>query len=91
MKKTYAIKVFGRVQGVNFRRSAAEHARAYGIVGFVRNEPDGSIVMEAEGDEEALRMFLVWCRKGSYFANVERMDVEEIEGKEYKTFEIKKE
>jgi acylphosphatase len=48
-------------------------AKAWGIKGFVRNEPDGSVYIEAEGEEKNLDMFLAWCRKGpamSYVTNV---------------------
>ena len=51
MKKSVIIVVRGRVQGVFFRASAAEKAAELRLAGFVRNEPDGSVYMEAEGDE----------------------------------------
>lgn len=90
MHKTYEIRVYGRVQGVNFRRSAAFRAKLLGVVGFVRNEPDGSVFIEAEGDEVALQKFLSWCRKGSLLARVDRIDVAEIETKDYKEFKIER-
>ncbi|MCL4404307.1 acylphosphatase [Patescibacteria group bacterium] len=90
MQKTYEIKIYGRVQGVNFRRTAAWRARMFGVVGFVRNEPDGSVFVEAEGDEECLGKFLAWCRKGSLLAKVERIDVSGIETKNYKEFKIQR-
>jgi acylphosphatase len=90
MRKTYEIKIYGRVQGVNFRRSAAFRARLLGVVGFVRNEPDGSVFIEAEGDETALQKFLNWCKKGSLIARVDRIDVEEIPGKDYSDFRIER-
>jgi len=58
------ISVKGRVQGVGFRYSALRMARSYDIRGFVRNEPDGSVYMEAEGSEFNLELFLEWCRRG---------------------------
>jgi acylphosphatase len=90
MQKTYEIKIYGRVQGVNFRRSAAFRAKLLGIVGFVRNEPDGSVVIEAEGEEIALQKFLNWCKRGSLIARVDRIDVAEIETKAYKNFRIER-
>ncbi len=90
MRKTYEIKVYGRVQGVNFRRSAAFRAKLLGVVGFVRNEPDGSVFVEAEGDDVALQKFLNWCKKGSLIARVDRIDVEEISGKDYSEFRIER-
>jgi len=56
----FNIKIFGEVQGVFFRHSARLKAREIGITGFVKNEPDGAVYMEAEGDEKTLGQFLEW-------------------------------
>ncbi|MFB6307312.1 MAG: acylphosphatase, partial [Flavobacteriales bacterium] len=48
------IRVRGKVQGVFYRATMVENAMRWGIKGFVRNETDGSVYIEAEGDEEAL-------------------------------------
>jgi len=70
------IKIFGRVQGVFFRANAAKKADELGITGFARNEPDGSLYIEAEGEEENLKKFLSWCQKGPPFARVEKITSE---------------
>ena len=70
------IKVYGRVQGVGFRYAVAEKARALGVTASPRNEPDGSVYIEAQGEETALKKFLAWCRKGPWFAKVERVESE---------------
>lgn len=57
------IKISGKVQGVFFRASAKEQADALGVVGFAQNQPDGSLYIEAEGEEEALDKFVNWCKK----------------------------
>ena len=77
MRKHLNIRVHGRVQGVFFRGSAVEQARALGLDGFVRNEPDGTVYAEAEGPEEALERFTAWCRRGPSAALVRRVDVRE--------------
>lgn len=41
----------GRVQGVGFRATARAVARDRPVTGWVRNEPDGSVVMEIQGDQ----------------------------------------
>ena len=44
----------GRVQGVGFRATTRELARGLPLTGFVRNEPDGSVRLEVQGDEAAI-------------------------------------
>lgn len=72
--KHLTIKIFGRVQGVGFRYNAKREARKFNVTGFARNEPDGSVYIEAEGDNEQLKIFLAWCHKGPYLARVERVE-----------------
>ncbi len=72
-----SIRVFGKVQGVYFRRSAREEARRLGLVGFARNEADGSVYLEVEGDESALVRFAAWCETGPRGARVDRVEVRE--------------
>ena len=70
------IKIFGRVQGVLFRASAKKKAEELQIIGFARNEPNGSVYIEAEGEKENLEKFLNWCHKGPLFATVEKVESE---------------
>ena len=65
------ISVRGNVQGVGFRYSALKAAQSYKICGFVRNEPDGSVYIEAEGEEFNLGLFLDWCCGGPGFGRVD--------------------
>lgn len=69
------IRVSGKVQGVFFRRSAGEEARRLGLAGFARNEPDGSVSLEVEGEAAALARFVAWCETGPAGARVERVEV----------------
>lgn len=48
----------GRVQGVGFRATARSIARSYPVTGWVRNEPDGSVLLEVQGEEEAVATYL---------------------------------
>ena len=77
MAKHLNIRVYGQVQGVFFRVSAIEKAKDLGLHGFVRNDPDGTVYIEAEGDEEALSLYLAWCRQGPAAAKVDRVEVED--------------
>lgn len=47
----------GQVQGVGFRYTACEVARSFGVVGFVKNLPDGRVEMVAEGEQSEVFRF----------------------------------
>jgi acylphosphatase len=82
----YKIHVIGYVQGVGFRWSTARQARALGISGSVRNMPDGSVFIEAEGPEDNMNAFISWCRKGPGY--VERVDLEAYPPEHFSEFRI---
>jgi len=63
------------VQGVFFRASCAERARALGLAGWVRNLPDGRVEVVAEGDAGAVDTIIAWCREGPRLARIERVDL----------------
>jgi acylphosphatase len=67
------IHIRGWVQGVGFRYSALKAASSFSVSGFVRNEPDGSVYIEAEGEEANLGYFLDWCRTGPSFGRVDEV------------------
>jgi acylphosphatase len=89
MKKSISITINGRVQGVGFRYHAMNMAVETGIVGFVRNQPDGSVYIEVEGEENSTSLFLEWCRQGPRWATVESIEVREIESRNYSVFSVK--
>ena len=84
------IIVSGKVRDVFFRASSKAVADQLGIKGFARNREDGMVVIEAEGDNFSLELFLEFCHKGSDRAVVEKVDVAEGEMKNYRNFEIVK-
>jgi len=73
-----AYRVEGRVQMVGFRAFVRRHARDLGLTGWVRNEPDGSVAVEAAGDLESIRRFEELLRQGPHAARVERLHVREL-------------
>jgi acylphosphatase len=68
--------VHGVVQGVLFRQTARREAVRLGLVGTVRNQPDGTVRVVAEGDSQALKDLLRWLNRGPEWAVVERVNVE---------------
>lgn len=67
----------GRVQGVGFRYRASYAARGIGVSGWVTNNWDGSVEMEAQGTKEQIQKMLVLLNQGNYI-HIDNMDIEEI-------------
>ncbi|MDL5050906.1 acylphosphatase [Oscillatoria amoena NRMC-F 0135] len=80
--------VSGKVQGVFFRASTLKVALQLGVKGFVRNQPDGTVYIEAEGDHRELEQFVAWCRSGPPGAQVQQVEITESHVKHFRTFEI---
>lgn len=74
--KRACIKVTGKVQGVFFRASTRQQAIQLGINGIVRNQEDGSVYIEAEGNENQLHEFIDWCSEGPVYALVNDIKVD---------------
>jgi len=68
-----AITVSGRVQGVGYRMWTLYQARNLNVTGFVRNRPDGSVYIEAEGEPEGIAELIRVCHQGP-----PRSDVSEV-------------
>ena len=88
VKKHYNIRIFGQVQDVGFRWEAKRHADALEVRGFVKNEPEGSLYIEAESEEQILEQFVKWSEIGPRWAGVERVETTESELKNFTSFEI---
>ncbi len=82
------ISIRGKVQGVFFRLTAKAVADQVGVKGFVLNQKDGAVYMEAEGDDFALDSLLDFCQEGPENANVEAVEVTEGELKGFSNFEV---
>ena len=82
------ITVHGKVHGVFYRASTKAVADQLGIKGLVKNMKDGTVYIEAEGDDFSLETFLEWCHEGPEKAQVEKVDAQEGEVKNYRNFEV---
>ena len=76
MRKRVELKIHGKVQGVFFREISRLEAEKLKLVGFVRNEPDGTVKIVAEGEDKDLNRMIEWCKYGPDNAEVEKVDVE---------------
>ena len=89
MTKAAIIKVYGTVQGVGFRFYTNKKAIELGIFGYVQNKPDGSVYIEAEGDETDLMTFIDWCNIGPQWARVSKVETQIVPAINYVDFQIK--
>lgn len=88
MIKHFNIRFHGSVQGVFFRDFIKKQADILGIKGFVRNDPDGTVYAEAEGEEENIKKFIDLCKEGPDFSKVNKVEAEEGEIKDFTDFLI---
>lgn len=84
------IKVYGKVQGVYFRHGTKAVADQLGVKGFIRNEEDGSVYIEAEAEEWIIENFLDWCNEGPDRSEVESVEKTESDLQGFTNFLIKK-
>lgn len=90
MHKHYNIKVSGLVQGVFYRVSVQEKAQELGLKGSVNNVVDGSVNIDAEGEESQLNKLVEWCKKGPKNARVSDVKVDEDILQNYSEFVVKR-
>ncbi len=90
MVEHYNITVSGRVQGVFFRVSTQREASRLGLTGFVRNEADGNVYVEVEGEQDIIDKLLTWLRKGGPPQGwVNEVDIEAEDPENFSRFEIR--
>lgn len=83
-KVRYQLKFTGRVQGVGFRYTANTIAISLGITGWVRNEWDGSVLLEAQGTEKEISTLIDRLGSGSFIEidNVEKTVMAVVENEQ---------
>ncbi len=76
--------VRGSVQGVGFRYETVRKAEELGVLGWVRNEEDGTVVVQAEGPDGAVDAMVEWLGNGPHGAAVAEVEVAgtKVEGHE---------
>lgn len=89
MTKRVTMTIYGVVQGVFFRESTKEKAQELGVAGIVQNQSDGSVYVDAEGEEEKLKELIDWCHEGPRSARVDEVDYEFVPDlKGYQEFNV---
>jgi acylphosphatase len=75
MIKAVRLKIHGRVQGVFFRHRTQKLATRLRLSGWVRNAPDGTVEILAQGEEKDLENLIRWCHRGPLLSRVEKVEV----------------
>jgi acylphosphatase len=88
--KHFKIIVSGKVHGVFYRASAKEKADELDIKGFIRNESNGDVYIEAEAEEDVLYKFIKWCNLGPARAKVDHIEAIPGELVGFTAFEIRR-
>ena len=83
------VVVYGRVQGVFYRASCEEEAERRSLVGWISNEPDGSVRAWFEGSKEDVDALCEWCQHGPSRAVVERVTTDEREPGDLSSFVVR--
>jgi acylphosphatase len=73
--KNLRVVVTGKVQGVFFRASTKKVADIIGVRGYVMNQADGSVYVEAEGDDDMVNKLIDYCHHGPDTAKVEKVSI----------------
>lgn len=73
--KVVRLLIFGSVQGVGFRKFVRQNAKKLGLVGWVRNLPEGTVEAEVAGPGEAIQKLIQLSKKGPFLAEVTSVDV----------------
>ena len=76
--RTVHVLVQGTVQGVGFRYHCAYTAQELGVVGQVRNLPDGDVEVMAQGEPDAVARLISWLKRGPRWASVRSVAVTDL-------------
>jgi DNA ligase D-like protein (predicted 3'-phosphoesterase) len=81
--------VRGSVQGVGFREAAVRRAGELGVLGWIRNEDDGTVMVQAEGSDEAVDAMVEWLGEGPRGAAVSDVEVAKAKVEGHEQFAIR--
>jgi acylphosphatase len=90
MLKCSQIKIYGQVRGGGFRSAAMEAAYRYRIKGFVRYDEENSLTLEAQGEQDDIRLFVQFCREWFTDEVIKDFIVTDKEPEDYPGFTIRR-
>ena len=87
--KRYRLQFYGSVQGVGFRYTARHAANMFRLTGYVKNEYDGSVTCEVQGNPDAIDAFVRTLNQGRFIdiSYVDRNEMPVVEDE--RSFEVK--
>ena len=88
-RKAVSITLYGHVQQVGFRYFVYRLAEELGVSGFVRNEPNTGVYIEAEAEPHTLDVFVEHCKKGSPHSEVTKFFVNPMPVQGFNGFSIR--
>ena len=92
MSRSVIITVSGEVQGVCFRAATKKQANKLNITGYAKNLSNGSVEINATGENQAIEALISWSYKGSVFSKVDQVEIchlQETQTRDIKNFEIR--
>jgi len=88
--KRFHIIVHGKVQGVFFRDNIQKKASESNLKGYVKNLPDGTVEIIAEGNEDIIKQLITFCNKNPGYSNVTDIEIKESKPtNEFNKFEVR--
>ncbi|TVQ50595.1 MAG: acylphosphatase [Saprospirales bacterium] len=86
--QTIRLLISGKVQGVWYRKSTLAKAKEFNLQGTVRNLEDGRVEVIASGSKDKVNQLVDWCKRGPDLAEVESIELKEIEDQFFSEFKV---
>lgn len=84
------LNISGSVQGVFYRVRAKDEADKLMLKGWVKNNDEGQVEIEIQGEEKKVKVFIDWCKNGPQGAEVQDVEITNLEGfEDFRNFSIK--
>jgi acylphosphatase len=84
------VLISGKVQNIGFRQFIKSNAIKLNLKGWVKNLPDSRVEAMITGEHKNIEQMILLCRKGPFLAEVKNVEIEEVEDRNFDSFEIVK-